>query len=66
MRYLVKMTTEDGKEYTEQSDKLPVAEHFYDCYVSNGKQGKQGFYVALIDLLDNGKEIASFNGWHTV
>lgn len=63
MRYLAKMTTEDGKEYTEQSDKLPVAEHFYDCYVSNGKRGKQGFYVAL---LDNGKEIANFNGWHTV
>lgn len=62
MRYLVKMTTEDGKEYTEQSDKLPVAEHFYDCYVSNGKRGKRGFYVAL---LDDGKEIASFNGWHT-
>ena len=62
MRYLVKMTTEDGKEYTEQSDKLSVAEHFYDCFVSNGKQGTQGFYVAL---LDNGREIASFNGWHT-
>lgn len=63
MRYLVKMTTEDGKEYTEQSDKLLVVEHFYDCYVSNGKRGKQGFYVAL---LDNGKEIASYNGCHTV
>lgn len=63
MRYVVKMTTEDGKEYIEQSDKVSVAEHFYDCFVSNGKQGRQGFYVAL---LDNDKEIASFNGWHTV
>lgn len=63
MRYLVKMTTEDGKEYTERTEKLPVAEHFYDCFVSNGKQGDKGFYVAL---LDDGKEKASFNGWRTV
>lgn len=63
MRYQVTMKTEDGKQYTEYSEKLPVAEHFYDCFVSNGKQGTQGFYVAL---LDNGEEKMSFNGWHTI
>lgn len=62
MRYLAKMTTENGEQYTEQSDKLSVAEHFYECFVNNGKQSGQDFSVAL---LDNGKEIASFNGWHT-
>lgn len=47
MRYIVKMTTEDGKEYTEQSDKLSVIEHFYDCFVSNGKQGGARFLCCV-------------------
>jgi hypothetical protein len=56
------MTTADGESYIEKSDKLSVAEHFYDCFVENGKQGKQDFYVSL---LCNEQEKMNFNGWHT-
>lgn len=63
MKYQVIMRTEDGKSYVEESDKLSTAEHFYDCFVNNGIQGDQGFYVAL---MYNGYEKMSFNGWHTL
>ena len=62
MRYKAILRYEDGRSYVEQSDKLNVAEHFYDCFVENGIRSGQGFYVSL---MYNGYEKMSFNGWHT-
>lgn len=63
MKYTAIMKLEDGRSFVEASDKLSVAEHFYDCFVENGIQGNQGFYVAL----KNGDQnIWEFNGWHTL
>lgn len=63
MKYTTTMTLEDGNIFVEQSDKLSVAEHFYDCFVSNGKQGKQDFYV---ELRQGTRLISSFNGRHAL
>lgn len=63
MKYTAIMKLEDGRSFVEASDKLSVAEHFYDCFVANGIQGTQGFYVAL----KNGDQnICEFNGGHTL
>lgn len=63
MKYTAVLRYEDGRSFVETSDKLSVAEHFYDCFVANGMQGTQGFYVAL----KNGDQnICEFNGGHSL
>ena len=63
MKYTAIMKLEDGRSFVEASDKLSVAEHFYDCFVENGIKSGQGFYVSL---MDEDKEKASCDGWHTL
>ena len=63
MKYTAIMTLEDGRSFVETSDKLSVAEHFYDCFVENGIKSGQGFYVAL---KDGDQTIWETNGWHTL
>lgn len=59
MKYTAIMALEDGRSFVETSDKLNVAEHFYDCFVANGTHGTQGFYVAL---KHGDQNICEFNG----
>lgn len=63
MKYTAIMTLEDGKVFVEQSDKLSVAEHFYDCFVDNGKRGTQDFYV---ELRQGVRLIWTFDGRHAL
>lgn len=63
LKYTAIMTLEDGKVFTEQSNKLSVAEHFYDCFVDNGKRGTQDFYV---ELRQGVRPIATFDGRHAL
>lgn len=63
MKYTAVLRYEDGRSFVEASDKLNVAEHFYDCFVANGAKSGQGFYVAL----KNGDQnICEFNGGHSL
>lgn len=63
MKYTAIMTLEDGNVFVEQSDKLSVAEHFYDCFVDNGKHGTQDFYV---ELRQGVRLIWAFDGRHAL